>query len=206
MNDMIAPGSRVKVLVDYRPVREDEVAVAKGESVLVVASDPMRGYRVRRDDDNAGWLPAYVLMLLSSNPRKPAWTFRKLRKPSFSSSKSSSKSALPPLTVQSYSQVTATARCGETAVLKCAKAPGVLANVHWRRGDVILHSSSSKYSLEHDDHLGVAALYINGCGREDAGDYECVQVTQEASVATVIQLYVRGEEDKRKVFLCAPFP
>jgi hypothetical protein len=54
-----------------------------------------RGYRVRKQpqhqQQHEGWVPTYVLNLLTTGgPRRPAWTFRKFRKPSFSNRKDSS--------------------------------------------------------------------------------------------------------------------
>ena len=55
--------------------------------VTVVETDSVRGgYRIS-SNDKEGWVPSYVLNLLTSSPRRgPAWTFRKFRKPSFSGS------------------------------------------------------------------------------------------------------------------------
>jgi hypothetical protein len=40
LSGVIAVGSTVKVLVDYRPAREDEVAASRGELVQVVEVSP----------------------------------------------------------------------------------------------------------------------------------------------------------------------
>ena len=55
--------------------------------VTVVETDSVRGgYRITSNEKD-GWVPSYVLNLLTSTPRRgPAWTFRKFRKPSFSGS------------------------------------------------------------------------------------------------------------------------
>ena len=88
---MISVGSTVKVLVDYRPVRDDEVGVSRGDLVQVVEVNPGRGYKVRKPQQQTeGWVPTYVLNLLTGGPRRPAWTFKKFRKPSFSNRKDSS--------------------------------------------------------------------------------------------------------------------
>ena len=66
--------------------------------VTVLEIDSIRGaYRItnkgthRKDSITSGpeegWVPSYVLNLLTSTPRRgPAWTFRKFRKPSFTGS------------------------------------------------------------------------------------------------------------------------
>ena len=100
----------------FRPVRDDEIGVFKGQTVQVLDVDSQRGgYLVRPQDHNdssgtvgggstgdqsakssfsstvpSGWVPTYVLNLLTTGPghhRKPAWTFRKFRKPSFNRTK-----------------------------------------------------------------------------------------------------------------------
>ena len=55
--------------------------------VTVSETDSIRGgYRIHCSGKE-GWVPSYVLNLLTSSPRRgPAWTFRKFRKPSFSGS------------------------------------------------------------------------------------------------------------------------
>ncbi len=83
----------MKVLVDYRPIKEDEVGVARGEMVKVLEVSPARGYRVRRLNSSAnteGWVPTYVLNLLTSSTKRPGWAFKKFRKPSFNTRKESS--------------------------------------------------------------------------------------------------------------------
>lgn len=120
---VIPNGSIVKVLVDYKPVKEDEVQVFRGDQVTVLESLPAKGYRVRKDTQQMGWIPTYVLHLLSSNPRKPAWTFKKFRKPSFS------KKEKDPSSASIYANMndqTVTVYQGETAVLKCNKAMQVI--------------------------------------------------------------------------------
>ena len=56
--------------------------------VTVMETDSVRGgYKITNTDKKEGWVPSYVLNLLTSSPRRgPAWTFRKFRKPSFSGS------------------------------------------------------------------------------------------------------------------------
>ena len=55
--------------------------------VTVVETDSVRGGYKIISNSKEGWVPTYVLNLLTSSPRRgPAWTFRKFRKPSFSGS------------------------------------------------------------------------------------------------------------------------
>jgi hypothetical protein len=82
------------------PVRDDEIGVARGDLVQVTDVNIGRGYRVRKQmspqqqqqqqQPSEGWVPTYVLNLLTTGPRRPAWTFRKFRKPSFNNRKDSS--------------------------------------------------------------------------------------------------------------------
>ena len=91
LSGVISVGSTVKVLVDYRPVRDDEIGVSRGDLVQVAEVNPNRGYKIRKQHATAeGWVPTYVLNLLTGGPRRPAWTFKKFRKPSFSNRKDSS--------------------------------------------------------------------------------------------------------------------
>ncbi len=180
-------GTSVRVLVDYRPVQSDEVGVARGEFVLVTASGADRGFRVRKDDGAEGWIPAYTLNLLAAaNPRKPAWTFRKFRKPSFS--KREKECSLGDAIV---------VHAGDTAVLKCARSEGVVSAVKWYGPSLAtgaMLTPGGKYSFESEDHQGLAVLYIAGCGLEDSGSYQCVQVNKDGStLKTLLQLKVTGQ-------------
>merc|ERR1719273_2771903 len=75
-------------MIDYRAVREDEVSVAKGDLVTVVASNLSRGYLVHRaavtqvSPGAEGWIPSYCLHLAGAASKKPSsWAF-KIRKQS----------------------------------------------------------------------------------------------------------------------------
>jgi hypothetical protein len=48
LSGVISVGSTVKVVIDHRPVREDEVAVTRGDLVLVLEVSSARGYRIRK--------------------------------------------------------------------------------------------------------------------------------------------------------------
>ena len=93
----------VKLIASLNPpVRDDEIGVARGDLVQVTDVNIGRGYRVRKQlspqqqqqqqqqQPTEGWVPTYVLNLLTTGPRRPAWTFRKFRKPSFNNRKDSS--------------------------------------------------------------------------------------------------------------------
>ena len=73
------------VMIDYRAVREDEVSVAKGDLVTVVASNLSRGYLVHRaavtqvSPGAEGWIPSYCLHLAGAASKKPSsWAFKDL--------------------------------------------------------------------------------------------------------------------------------
>ena len=223
LSNVISIGSSVKVLVDYRPIKEDEIGVLKGQMVSVLDIDSLHrgGYLVRRLDPlqaqqtgkQEGWVPTYVLNLLTSGPRKPAWTFRKFRKPSFSNRKDSSVTSspsTPPATVTSLApaatvqtaaaaimQFPVTAKAGEKATLSCNLAHDATnCCVLWRgpRGDVLLpggHKYSTKTPTNAQSRL--ATLSISNCQPSDAGDYSCTQVssaTEEVIFAATIALCV----------------
>ena len=85
---MLTVGSVAAVMIDYRAVREDEVSVAKGDLVTVVASNLSRGYLVHRaavtqvSPGAEGWIPSYCLHLAGAASKKPSsWAF-KIRKQS----------------------------------------------------------------------------------------------------------------------------
>ncbi len=204
--EAVAVGTTVRVLVDYRPVREDEVGVVKGQMVRVAATDPDRGaYRVCCASGAEGWVPSYVLTLLSSgggggggqrkgtsssSSSSSAWNIRsKFRRPSFGRKDSRTE----------FSVSVAAARRGETAVLKCARAPGAVVSVRWsrvvaERGSLAL-SPSPKYSHEHDEHQGVVVMYVANCEDADAGEYHCVQQGGGGQeVVSVIHLKIRGKK------------
>ena len=191
---LLPVGSTVNVLVDYQPVREDQIQVRRGEAVTIVSVDQDRGYKVKKSNSSeasqsVGWIPHYVLNLLSgANPqKKSSWTF-KFRKPSFSKKEKD---------YVSTRSVTVTVTEGETAVLKCAKAADGIDCVRWKKfpeGNPL--SSSNKYSFENESHLGYAILYISNCDRDDAGDYQCIQMAQSVCHITTLLLIVKGNKDK----------
>ncbi|XP_049828356.1 kalirin isoform X4 [Schistocerca gregaria] len=83
--NIIAPGTVVRVAVDFPAVHSDELTTYRGEHVQVVTYNAERNsYMVRRRSESSapedGWVPAHILMRTVS--RKP-WSFR-FRKPGFS--------------------------------------------------------------------------------------------------------------------------
>ncbi len=186
--ETLSVGAVVKVLVDYKPVKNGEIGVSKGQTVRVleVDTDGAGAYRVS-SSGSEGWVPAYVLNLVSSG-KKP-WSIKgRFRRPSFGK-----KDSRPDVTV-----ATAAARRGETAVLKCARAPGAVASIKWgkMRGGALQSlggDGGDKYSFEHDEHQGVVAAYVANCDAADAGEYHCTQqVSSGQEVVAVIHLKVRG--------------
>lgn len=224
--EVIQVGSTVKVLVDYRAVKEDEVNVSRGQMVSVLDTDSLRGgYLVRKvaavaaaatDKKAEGWVPNYVLNLLTTAgtvpgggggaaslgsinsgapPKKPAWAFKKFRKPSFSSKKElpilsvgeaaaqSSGSAASGSGHQNLAPVHALA--GETARMSFT-VPVQLASTElcpvWRvgGGDVLL-PGGQKYGVTLAGPLPVhpgssprgCSLQVNHCQASDSGDYTC---------------------------------
>jgi hypothetical protein len=144
--------------------------------------------------DQQGWVPSYVLNLLTNNPKRPAWTFKKFRKPSFSSGGGGGGGKQSAHVPSSESSTPVVVNCGETAVLKCPRLSGV--GVKWTGpSGHLLINSGRKYSLENDDHVGSAVLYIADCDVKDGGDYTCVQQGN----SNVIKLKVKGA---KKFILC----
>ncbi len=180
-------GSVVRALVDFQ---DDQMVLSTGDRVRVVATDKDKGFRVVLEaNSREGWVPAYVL-LPAENPRKPTWTFRKPRKSSYGGKPEDDEDDFS--SRRHFAAVVC--RKGDAAVLKCEKPAGV--SVRWRRQGLHLVGANKKHSFEHDDHLGVAVLYITDCCRQDAGKYECVQQGMEkekTALTTEIMLYVRGE-------------
>ena len=179
LSNVISIGSSVKVLVDYRPVKDDEIGVTKGLMVEVLDVDSQRGgYLVRKQDHSLGkqegWVPTYVLNLLTSGPRRQPWTFRKFRKPSFSSGRKDSSPSTPPA---AQYQFPITAKSGDKAVLSCTLPTAASDScVLWRgpHGDVLL-PGSHKYATKTQGR--VATLLVAACEQQDAGDYVCSQVS-----------------------------
>ena len=208
----------VKVLVDYRAVADDELTVHRGDLVTVLNSDPGRYHVSKNETDanasNKGWVPAYVLNLLtrsSTNPTKSrpgiGSGLKKLRKPSFSSSSSStsaSKTAVrkEPLrqknseyaNVDSAEVLETTVEMHETAFVQCVRASNV-TSVRWRNPQGSLVFPGSKYATREDDGAGHASLEVTDCGLEDAGEYQCVQMLGDGgnSIATTLTIHVNGE-------------
>jgi len=216
--DTISSGSLVRVLVDFRPTKADEINVSKGQMVRVSDAD---GDRVRivvqhgGAKDAAGWVPAYVINLLSgkksstSSSSSLAAGLRKLRRPSFG--KKDSKAEVANAAEEDN---TCVASAGETAVLKCARSPSAIS-VRWYRvrrrpaGGARASSVAAavetatpiqpggpRHSFEHGEHQGVAVMYVAGCGAaDDSGEYRCVQRLADGSEAVfTLRLIVKGKK------------
>ena len=168
-----------------------------------------------------GWVPSYVLNLLTSSPRRgPAWTFRKFRKPSFSgslgrkdSSGNNSISNSPTTPSKPFPSLKGTpiyVMAGENIILKSCTLPKTASNkdpyngVLWRAPDGnVLLPGTRKYDMRivpSYEASGIeskrAELTINGCEfGKDSGDYSVSLVPSSTSEDTTflytISLLVR---------------
>ena len=178
-------GSTVKVMVDYRQVKENEVSVNRGDVVTVLEIES-NAYKIATCQSQEGWVPSYVLTLISPSAATSAagakkhggWNFKKFRRPSFGRKDKS---------VSSGSLITPTSVCvaeADTAVLKCHKT-GSTTLVSWRKnGSSAPLTAGKKYSFEHDEHQAFAVLYISNCGFQDAGEYLCLQQSNVGSTVS----------------------
>ena len=193
--DAIVAGSITKVLVDYRPVNNDEVAVDRGDSVQVREATPHGRYLVATQSGREGWVPGYVLNLLTTGPpKKPpatgSWTFKNRFKKHQSSGNLKEDSGGPALPAV---DATCTVSCGDTAVLRCrrmtssASAVSSGAGVRWMAPNGhLLINSGRKYSFGADADTSV--LYISDCDVRDGGEYTCVQPD---NVESIVILHVK---------------
>lgn len=189
--DAIVEGSVTKVLVDYRPVNDDEVVVDRGDAVQVREVTPHGRYLVVTPSGREGWVPGYVLNLLTTSPsKKPvttgSWTFKSRFKKQQSSGtlKEDSRPAVPAV------DATCTVNCGDTAALRCGRmtfsVTGVSggSGVRWMAPNGhILINSGRKYSFGAD--ADTVVLYISDCDVRDSGEYTCVQLDNVESTVTL---------------------
>ena len=161
--DAIGAGSVTKVLVDYRPANDDEVVVDRGDAVQVREVTPQGRYLVVTQSGQEGWVPGYVLNLLTTGPpKKPAatgsWTFKNRFKKQQSSG-TLKEDCRPPLPAV---DATCTVNCGDTAVLRCRRmtsSPTAVSGERWMAPNGhLLINSGRKYSFGAD--VDTAVLYI----------------------------------------------
>jgi hypothetical protein len=89
-NSQLYPQTLTRLDTNARD-KHSSLFVSYKEKKVFLTSAPGRGYKIRKQHQmTEGWVPTYVLNLLTGGPRRPAWTFKKFRKPSFSSRKDSS--------------------------------------------------------------------------------------------------------------------
>lgn len=166
----------------------------------------MLNLQIRLPDGlTTGWVPSYVLNLLTANPRRPVWTFKKFRKPSFG--KKDSKSDLHPDNVVVGGTGSVQCVCGESASLTIDVNPeGGLPHgsldISWRSpsGHVVL-PASGKYATHVEGEK--ASIVVTNCELADAGEYQCIvtnrstgAVMQYSAILSVICEY------KEKHFSC----
>ena len=193
---MLTVGSVAAVMIDYRAVREDEVSVAKGDLVTVVASNLSRGYLVHRaavtqvSPGAEGWIPSYCLHLPGSSAKKPsAWAF-KIRK------QSQNKLAKPDCKgegghqgqfVEHLNNLNITV--GQTCLLTCRVETSPGTEIVWKGpgGGLILPGGRTKIEL---GDSGQASLSIARCQLGDSGDYYCILANEEGSVSSCARLTV----------------
>ena len=189
LQDEIGVGSVTKVLVDYRPVNDDEVVVYRGATVQVREVTPNRGYLVVTQSGHEGWVPGYVLNLMTDSIKKTtstSWTFKnRFRKQQSCGTLKGESSRNTTMVV--------TANCGDTAVLRCRRrisstATAAGTSVRWMAPNGHLINSGRKYSFGADD-LDTAFLHIADCDLKDSGEYTCVQTD---NIAATVSLEVKA--------------
>ena len=187
--DAIATGSVTKVLVDYRPVNDDEIAVDRGNVVQVREVSPHGRYLVATKIGREGWVPGYVLLnLLTTSPSKKtaitgSWAFKN----SFRKQQSSGTLKEDSLPADPEIGATCTVNYGDTAALRCCRVSSPVSGgsgVRWMapNGHIIINSGR-KYSFGNDAETMV--LYISDCNVRDTGEYTCVQDDNVKSFVTL---------------------
>lgn len=187
------PGSLIKVQVNYGAVQDDEVSVVKGETVVVEAVEESR-YRVKRQvtqgsDKMEGFIPLYVLNLLTTtSPKGPSWAFKKLKKPSFSTSSNSKKDESNP---EKTNLITVLE--GDAALLEYQRR-WPTSSITWQHlGMDVRLAKAKRVNVETDDHQGRAVLRVINCSSEDTGEYQCVETLDEKTSSTSFRLVVQGK-------------
>ncbi|XP_023330642.1 triple functional domain protein isoform X4 [Eurytemora carolleeae] len=161
----LSPGSCVPVLLDYRPIREDEISVNKGELVTIISSNLSRGYLVNKPpsasslEEMKGWLPSYTLHPANQETRKQSsWGFR-VRKQSFTRDKHCRDSCTIVHVLQGSKGVLQ-AQC------KDREKPV------WRSPTGSVISTGGRFRVEIGS--GSSRLNIEDCDISDSGEYSCV--------------------------------
>ena len=178
--DTIVAGSVAQVVVDYRPVDGDEVAVDRGETVQVREVVPHRRYVVLTQSGRVGLVPFYVLGLPTiSLSKKPPTTGCLTMKNRFNRHGT--------LKEDNFVDATCTVNCGDTAALRCARIKSSLSGgsgVRWMapNGHMLINSGR-KYSFGAD--ADTVVLYILDCDVRDSGEYSCVQYDNVESIITL---------------------
>ena len=173
------------LLIDYRAIREDEVSLAKGDSVTVVASNLSRGYLVHRAATETsppaeGWIPSYCLHLSGNSGKRPsAWAF-KIRK------QSSSKLSRGQGFLEHLNNVNMTV--GEECLLTCRVETSPGTEVVWKGPGGGLLQTGGRVRIEQEG--GQVSLALENCQLEDSGDYYCILANEEGSVSSSARLTV----------------
>ena len=179
--DIIVAGSVAQVVVDYRPVDGDEVAVDRGETVQVREVVPHRRYVVLTQSGRVGLVPFYVLGLptISLSKKPPTTTGCLTTKNRFKRHGT--------LKEDNFVDANCTVNCGDTAALRCARITSSLSGgsgVRWMapNGHMLINSGR-KYSFGADADTEI--LYILDCDVRDSGEYSCVQHDNVESIITL---------------------
>jgi hypothetical protein len=153
------------VLLDYRPIREDEISVNKGELVTIISSNLSRGYLVNKPpsasslEEMKGWLPSYTLHPANQETRKQSsWGFR-VRKQSFTRDKHCRDSCTIVHVLQGSKGVLQ-AQC------KDREKPV------WRSPTGSVISTGGRFRVEIGS--GSSRLNVEDCDISDSGEYSCV--------------------------------
>ena len=181
------------VLIDYRAIREDEVSLAKGDSVTVVASNLSRGYLVHRAGSEVsppaeGWIPSYCLHLPGNSSKRPsAWAF-KIRKQSASKlARCEQKGEGGQVFLEHLNNVNITV--GELCLLTCRVEASPGSEVVWKGPGGGLLQPGARTRIEQGEG-GQASLAIEDCQLEDSGDYYCILANEEGSVSSCARVTV----------------
>jgi triple functional domain protein len=209
------PGSVVKVSADYSAIREDEVSVTKGEMVQIIASNQHNMLLVHRPANDTspaaeGWIPSHVLGHKDGdNGFRKSWhSALKIRKPSFTKDKSSSKTgsldrqgkrgakvlnmeeareAVAPSIMVPLRDVTV--HVGDTAVFTCRVCGRPRPGVAWRGPDGSVVSAGPQVTFTYAED-GTASLQLQQVPVHFGGEYSCLVTSEKGCAATTARLNV----------------